>query len=173
MVGLAAERGCDAASRIVFSQLEVLLGSNSELMVKASTALAELGGEDHQHAASLAYNEVRANWGLAYRDASGLRARLISVAGMPTGDAPYALETESSLAGPAASTAITVEPQSDYFTWFAVFSYADAGAGMPAHVTRSTLRSCKPASPQSSAPPPPEPQPVPQPLQPALPAQAP
>jgi hypothetical protein len=141
-IGLAAVQGCGALSRVVMIQLEATHGSDGKVTLRTLSALAELGGEDDQRGAALAYNEARHSWGVSYRDASGVRARVVAEGGALTGDSPYLLMDAAMSSQPAQSTAIAALRSGH--NWFAIFAYADATETAPAGLLRTTLSSCTP-----------------------------
>jgi len=130
LLGLVAQRGCGDAGRVVFAQLEAMLKDDGSVTLSMHTPLTELGGDVQQRAPSLAYrpgNHTAAGdrrcWGVAYRDATGVRARLVAETGLPLGDAPYTLMNTAAISGtPAEATAIA--PLMDQLRWFAVYAYA-------------------------------------------------
>jgi hypothetical protein len=83
----------------------------------------------------------RRGWGLAYRDASGLRARLVSEAGVPTGDAPYTLAPAAVGGSPALATAIA--PLHNGSDWFGVFAYAEDADPVTRVLRRFALGGCQ------------------------------
>jgi hypothetical protein len=143
LIGLAALQGCGAVSRVVVSQLEIMHSSDGKVTLRTLSTWAESGGADDQRGVAIAYNEARRSWGLSYRDASGVRARVVGEDGAPTGDSPYLLVDDAAMSTqPAQSTAVAALRSGH--NWFAVFAYADATETAPAGLLRTILSSCAP-----------------------------
>jgi hypothetical protein len=140
--GLVALQGCGADTRVVMAQLDATLDSLGGIALRQATKLTQVGGADQQRGASLAYNSARQSWGLAYRDALGVRARIVDDKGVATGDEPYLLLAEEPSDQLAQSTAIT--PLISDHGWFAVFAYTEQAQEAAGQVLRMTLRSCGP-----------------------------
>jgi hypothetical protein len=141
-IAVSALRGCGAASRAVFSLFEGTLHSDATLELRESTPFEELGGGDSQRQVSLAYRDEadqrRRAWAVTYRDATGLRARLLSDAGLLLGPEPYRLLDSPQLRGET-SGLVAVHGSVD---WFAAYALATDPGPSGARLVRAALRSC-------------------------------
>jgi hypothetical protein len=148
-IGLVAQRGCGDASRVVFALLRATVSPDASVKLRAESQFSELGGAARQRAAAVSYRADspglrgdRRSWGVSYRDASGVRARLLSESGLATGDEPYLLMNLAADSGePAEATSIA--PLRADLNWFAVYAYAHADSQPSAALMRSTLVSCE------------------------------
>jgi hypothetical protein len=144
LIGLVAQRDCGDASRVVFAELDATLNPDASVELRVHKDFIELGGDAGQHAAAISYRNGtqqldgdRRSWGVAYRDASGVRARLIADNGVPSGEEPYLLMGLAADSGtPAEATAIA--PLHAASSWFSVYAYSQPSAAL----LRSTLVSC-------------------------------
>ena len=144
LIGLIAQRDCGDASRVVFAELDATLNPDASVELRVQKEFVELGGDAGQHAAAISYRTGtqqidgdRRSWGVAYRDASGVRARLIADNGVPSGEEPYLLMGLAADSGmPAEATAIA--PLHAPSSWFSVYAYSQPSAAL----MRSTLISC-------------------------------
>jgi hypothetical protein len=144
LIGLVAQRDCGDASRVVFAELDATLNPDASVELRVHKDFIELGGDAGQHAAAISYRNGtqqldgdRRSWGVAYRDASGVRARLIADNGVPSGEEPYLLMGFAADSGtPAEATAIA--PLHAASSWFSVYAYSQPSAAL----LRSTLVSC-------------------------------
>ncbi|HEX4355699.1 MAG TPA: putative metal-binding motif-containing protein [Polyangiales bacterium] len=147
-ISVAAERGCGDDSRIVFQLYTLTLHSDASITMRSKSDMVELGGDLAQHSFSVAHRDDsprpggdRRGWALAFRDASGLRARLLSEAGVPTGDEPYTLAPAADGGSPASATAIA--PLHDGGDWFGVYTYAEDGDPVARTLRRIALGGCQ------------------------------
>jgi hypothetical protein len=90
LVGLAAQRGCGAQARIAFSVLR-LTADGGELALERTAGDLLVGGAANESRPSVAYSERRGAFLVAYRDPSGLRARVLDAEGAGLGEQPYTL----------------------------------------------------------------------------------
>jgi hypothetical protein len=148
LIGLVAQRGCGDASRVVFALLLATLNPDASVKLHAQSEFIELGGAERQRAAALSYRSDtrgqrgdRRSWGVSYRDASGVRVRLVSESGVATGAAPYLLMSPAADSGtPAEATSIA--PLQTDLNWFAVYAYGQTDSQPSAALMRSALVSC-------------------------------
>jgi hypothetical protein len=148
LIGLVAQRGCGDASRVVFALLIATLNPDASVKLRAQSEFIELGGAERQRAAALSYRADtrglrgdRRSWGVSYRDASGVRARLVSESGVASGAEPYLLMSPAADSGtPAEATSIA--PLQTDLNWFAVYAYGQTASPPSAALIRNTLAGC-------------------------------
>lgn len=96
-LGITFVEGCDddALTRATIVELEA---DGADLTVTAEGTPRSLGGSGggNEAAPSIAYNSVREVWGVSYRSARGLQARLMGRDGRPRGGESYTLVENSS-----------------------------------------------------------------------------
>jgi hypothetical protein len=140
-IGLLVERGCGDARRILLRRLHADLQADGGVSLKNASDWIELGDDPNQRAASLTWNARKgASWGVSYRDARGLHARLFDGMFAPLGRRTYALSDLASDGGDEAQ-ATSIVPLRSSYGWFSVFSQS---AGGEHGIARDVLRSCSP-----------------------------
>jgi hypothetical protein len=140
-IGLVGVRGCGDSARVAATRLTAELAPNGQLTLSQTAALRELGGEDGQTEPDIAWQQAQQSWGVAYRDQSGVRARVLDLTGAPLGEQPYLLATSAAVSGRdqqvGAIVALTDRPY-----WFAVFALEHDRADDATTLTSTRLASC-------------------------------
>ena len=91
-IGLAAKAGCGAAARVT---LYILTSPASESEVsRIEVGPVSVGGSPNEGQPSVAWSNARDAWLVAYRDGSGMRARVLTADGSALGAESYPLFEE-------------------------------------------------------------------------------
>ncbi|HKU41155.1 MAG TPA: putative metal-binding motif-containing protein [Polyangiales bacterium] len=119
-LGIAAQRGCGSAARVVFGVLQLSWDAMNVSTLRVYRELRPISDGPAERPV-LAYNARHASWAVAYMNDEGVFARVLDRNGVPIGSAPYPIRE-----GRPRVADIAVAPENDGF--FAVYSYDDARA---------------------------------------------
>lgn len=141
-IGLAAQAGCGADARVVFHALELSF-IDGALRLEGVQGPIGVGGAPNETRPSVAWSAPRRAFMVAYRDGSGLRARVLTRDGVPLGDGSYDLLTEVDSGDGALRVATTpfAVPYATVEGWFGVAAGTERAED---HVLQTiTLSSCR------------------------------
>jgi hypothetical protein len=91
LLGIAAQRGCGVRARVVAFTVRLVAADNGTLSAALATRDIAVGGEASESRPSIAYSSAHDAFVVAYRDPSGLRARVFGRDGAVYGESSYRL----------------------------------------------------------------------------------
>jgi Putative metal-binding motif len=143
LVGLAFQRGCTVAARVGAVVLRVGLDGSTAKVQQLGSPILVGDGAANETRPAIAYTADRKVWGVAYRDPSGLRARMFDQERNLLGDDAYTLlrteKTGSDKRELLLSPALV--PSRDG-GWFFALSYSERAGATPHVIEAATLAGC-------------------------------